>query len=106
MRSIMEKSKAQECYICGFNGYLEVHHIFFGTANRKKSDKYGLKVHLCHAHHRDSKEGVHFNKELDKLLKTKGQQIFERIHSREKFMQEFGKNYLSEEVEYESNNGN
>ena len=96
MRSIIEPPKASECYVCGARGYLEVHHVFFGTAYRKKADKFGLKVHLCQPHHRGSKVGVHFNKELDIKLKQIGQQAFEKTRSREQFMQEFGKNYLDD----------
>lgn len=94
--SIMEEKHTQTCYICGIGGYLEEHHIFYGTANRKKSERAGLKVHLCYLHHRDSVTGVHFNRELDIALKKKAQQAYEQIHSREEFMQEFGKNYLDE----------
>ena len=39
----------RECYLCGANGAadpLHWHHIF-GGANRKHSEKYGLKVRLC-----------------------------------------------------------
>ena len=39
------------CYVCGRNRVadpcgLEEHHAF-GGANRKLSEKYGLKVHIC-----------------------------------------------------------
>lgn len=93
-RSVIERKNAQECYICNISGYLEEHHIFFGTAYRKKSEHYGLKVHLCYNHHRDPVSGVHFNKELDLMLKKRAQEVFEKSHSREEFMREFGKNYL------------
>ena len=49
----MAKSIMQEnnniCYLCKANGtmdYLHWHHVF-GGANRKWSEKYGLKVRLC-----------------------------------------------------------
>lgn len=93
-RSIIEERNAQQCYLCGAYGYLEEHHIFFGTALRKKSEHYGLKVHLCYLHHRDKVSGVHFNKALDKQLKTIAQLTFERKYGHEMFMHEFGKNYL------------
>ena len=38
------------CWLCGANGYsdhLDRHHIF-GGPYRKKSEKYGLVVYLCH----------------------------------------------------------
>ena len=92
MKSILQTEK--KCYICGCMGYVEEHHVFHGTANRKKSERHGLKVWLCYMHHRDSTIGVHFNAELDRKLKEIGQAAFERQHSRREFMQEFGKNYL------------
>lgn len=80
--------------MCGCYYNLEEHHIFFGIKNRQMSEKYGLKVHLCQYHHRDSKEGVHFKHEFDLELKRKAQKIFEEKHSREEFINIFGKNYL------------
>ncbi|MDO5574400.1 MAG: hypothetical protein Q4G60_10550 [bacterium] len=93
-----------QCYLCNLYGIdtyhtdLEEHHIFGGTANRKKSEKYGLKVKLCRAHHTGDyqgyKEAVHFNGENDRVLKKIGQKKFEMTHSREKFIKEFGKSWL------------
>ena len=95
MRSIMEPKKASCCYLCGEeNIYLEEHHVFEGTANRKMSERYGLKVHLCYMCHRDSKLGVHFNKERREELQRMAQEVFEKSHSREVFMKIFGKNWL------------
>lgn len=52
-------------------------------------------MHLCYRHHRDAKEGVHgLNVKLDIRLKQEGQQEFERLYGHEKFMEEFGKNYI------------
>lgn len=99
-RSIIEPHNADTCFECGMRGYLEEHHIFFGNPLRKKSEKYGLKVHLCYMHHRDSEYGVHFNKELDLKLKRMAQKVYESKHQpngREKFMRAFWKNYLDEE---------
>ena len=84
----------KECWVCGVNACLEKHHIFFGTGNRKISDRYGLTVWLCSCHHRGSKEGVHFVRTLDLKLKKAGQRMFEQVYSREIFMQKFGRNYL------------
>jgi len=56
----------KRCYFCHNTQNLHIHHIFSGTANRKKSD-----------------------------LKKEAQKYFEaNIGTREKFMQEFGRNYL------------
>ena len=49
---------------------------------------------MCQPHHRDSKEGVHFNKDLDLELKKLAQKRFEEKYGHEKFMAIFGKNYL------------
>ncbi len=92
MKSIIQTDK--HCYICDACGYVEEHHLFYGTANRKLSEKHGLKVYLCYMHHRDTVSGVHFNPELDNRLKRIRQQ--QKQHSREEFMREFGKNYLDD----------
>ena len=72
---------------------LQCHHIFGGTANRKKSEQYGLKVWLCYEHHL-GKEGVHYNKKMMAYLHTIGQMRFEETHTREQFRKEFGKSYI------------
>lgn len=96
-KSIMEESGTRRCYACGCyatQGYLHEHHIF-GGANRKLSEKYGLKVHLCYVCHEDNERGVHGrNTILRNQLHREGQQAFEREHTREEFMEIFGKNYL------------
>ena len=38
--------------------------------------------------------GVHFNRELDLMLKAECQRRFEEIYSHAEFMDAFGKNYL------------
>lgn len=81
--------------LCGSTQWIERHHIF-GGALRKKSEKYGLVVDLCHYCHNESPNGVHFNK--DKMLKLKqyGQlkAMRENGWSVEDFRKEFYKNYL------------
>lgn len=97
-KSIMEDPKNRTCWACGAYAP-EEHHVFYGMANRKMSEKYGLKVHLCSRHHRDNLDGVHGqNKELDHWLKVMGQRVFETHHgTREQFVQIFGRNYLEED---------
>jgi len=93
MNSILQNEK--KCYVCGTVCCLEGHHIFFGTANRKKSEKHGLKVWLCRKHHTGSSIAVHHNQGLDLMLKRKAQEHFEaHCGSREDFRREFGKSYL------------
>lgn len=85
------------CYLCGRNGYcdtLESHHIF-PSSNRKYSEQYGLKVWLCGERcHRNGKQSVHRNSDVALRLKQDGQRKFEETHTREEFIQIFGRNYL------------
>lgn len=98
MKSILQKEK--ECYLCKI--LLEIdtisglheHHIFEGTGRRKQSEKFGLKVYLCAKHHNMSEYGVHFNKNLDLMLKRIAQEKFEETHTREDFIEHFIKSYL------------
>lgn len=104
MKSILQDTK--ECYLCRIEamkkGYvgeltdqgLDEHHIFPGTSNRKKSEQHGLKVHLCHFKHHLGPEGPHMNRIIDLSLKGIAQREFERNHTREEFIQEFGKSWL------------
>lgn len=87
-------SNERVCLVCGTPYNLHRHHIYYGTANRKQSEKYGCWCYLCAYHHNMSNEGVHFDKVLDLKLKEICQQAFERASTREKFMQIFGRNYL------------
>ena len=80
------------CFICGRYG-TEIHHIFYGTANRRLSDKYGLVVGLCYDHHRGN-QGVHFNRELDLKLKKYAQERFMEAYPQDDFLAVFGRNYL------------
>lgn len=92
MNTVLQSSK--ECFVCGTTLNIHDHHVFFGTANRKMSEKYGLKVFLCQEHHTGS-HGVHFNKALDEGLKMLAQAKFEEHYgSREDFIKEFGKSVL------------
>ena len=96
MKSIIRGDRKGQCYLCGNICYTECHHIY-GGANRKLSEKFGLKVYLCFPHHRGGREGVHENRELMEQLHRIGQEAFEREHTREEFMKIFGRNYLDEE---------
>ena len=91
-KSIIQKER--ECYICGSVTGLEEHHILGGTANRKLSEKYGLKVYVCPFHHRDLKSGVQYNKDLNLMMKKRAQASFQGIYGHKLWMQLFRKNYL------------
>lgn len=94
IKSIMQDD-LMKCWFCGRFG-TEKHHIIFGTANRKISDKYGLIVGLCYQCHRGT-NGVHGRDgmEINKDLKHYAQEAFEKHHgTREDFRRIFGKSYL------------
>jgi len=96
-KSIIQTTK--ECYVCKSINNLETHHIFFGTANRKKSEQDGLKVYLCVRHHRVYKTSVHGgNKALDTQLKQMAQRIYMKKNNKtiQDFRNRYGKNYLDE----------
>jgi hypothetical protein len=76
---------------------LDCHHVFNGTRNKKKSEKYGLKVYLHHSKcHIFGKDSVHGNAEVDKTLKAMVQKRAMQYYgwSVEDFINIFGKNYL------------
>lgn len=74
------------------------HEIFFGTANRKKSIKYGLVIFIKPEDHNMSEYGVHNRKghEFDMHLKKLGQEraMDEYAWTTDDFIDIFGKSYL------------
>lgn len=79
-----------ECYLCGRKCESARHEVFFGSANRVQSKRYGMWVNLCpHCH-----EEVHRRNDVALRLKEEGQSIFESKFGHEKYMKLFGKNYL------------
>ena len=91
MKSIIQPFK-DYCFVCFKTIGLEEHHIFSGLSNRKNSEKHGLKVWLCMECHKRVHRDILPNRELKELA----QQKFEETHTREEFMQIFGKNYLED----------
>lgn len=92
MKSIIQDKK--KCFICSKTINLHDHHIYFGSARRKISEKNGFKVWLCYDHH-EGTFGVHGSKghELDLYLKRTCQSKYEETHTREEFIKLIGKNY-------------
>lgn len=90
-QSILQNER--ECWFCGSRIGLEEHHIFAGTANRRISEQYGLKVYLCHRHHTGD-HGAQYDKDMNILLKQEAQKAFERLHGHDEWMQLIRKNYL------------
>lgn len=89
----------KQCFLCGRNGSadpLDKHHIF-GGPYRKKSEKYGLTVYLCHHDcHIFGSEAVHNNAANMLYVKQYGQRkaMQEQGWTVQQFINEFGKNYI------------
>ena len=94
MKSIFHKLTSQ-CFLCGATRWLEWHHVF-GGALKKKSEKYGLMVRLCHYCHNEPPYGVHQNSYRRRKLQAFAQEkaMQEYGWSVEDFIKEFYKNYL------------
>lgn len=100
-KSILQDKRGGECYLCNLllgidtpTPIREEHHVMHGTANRKLSEHYGLKVYLCPYHHRNGPQAAHRCRQTDILLKQAAQRVFEQKYSPGKWMEVFGKNYL------------
>ena len=103
-KSILQAEK--ECYLCrlaadqaGYYGELphtglHRHHVIFGRGNRKKSERYGLWVWLCVAHHEYGPEAVHTNARIRRKLSQVAQREFMRIYPNLDFREEFGISYI------------
>ena len=94
MNSILEHGE-RRCYICGATRCLEKHHIY-GGALRKKSERYGLTVTLCHACHNEPPFGVHYNRPTMLALKQRAQRQAMDFYgwSTDDFVPKFYKNYI------------
>lgn len=96
MKSLYSDEK--KCIICGRTNYdgiaIHKHHIFFGTANRKKSDEWGCWCYLCYKHHTGSTISPHDSHAVDLKLKKDCQMRFEKKYGHDKFMEIFHRNYL------------
>ena len=94
MKSIIQRNDTR-CFICHSRSMLEWHHIF-GGANRSKSEKYGLKVRLCHNCHNEPPRGVHQNKERRQGLQAFAQKKAMEYYGwdEDAFRQRFHKSYL------------
>ena len=82
----MHSKDDRTCYLCmllrdDFSARVDLqeHHAMPGTANRRLSERYGLK---------------HNNIRLLRLLQANAQIAFERRYSHEKWMEVFGRNFI------------
>ena len=78
---------------------LHEHHVIHGWANRKLSERHGLKVYLCLAHHLYGEEAVHQSDEINGMLKAYAQRMFEQKWPEKSFYGIFGKNYIMDAIE-------
>lgn len=96
-KSILQE-KDGVCYLCmtlhddfRIHKSLHEHHIFSGTANRRLSEAYGLKVYLCPEHHEDGPEAAHKNKIVRLLLEETAKRAFEKAYPGKGFREIFGR---------------
>lgn len=80
--------------LCRYDGvaYAQTHECFGGNPRRQLSIKYGLQVKLCDTCHREITDNIRLDRVRE--IKEWGQRKFEAGHSREEFIQLFGRNYL------------
>lgn len=81
------------CIVCGATE-AEIHHVFFGNPSREHCDEDGLWVWACPYHHRLSAKSFHFCKAMDDNLKEYAQKTYEMTHTRDEFINRYGRSYL------------
>lgn len=93
MKSIVQSDNTI-CYLCHKRivGTRHEHHVFNGTANRKKSEEDGLKVYLhgtCH-------EWLHNHPISNRTIKRRVQLVWQEVNNKteEEFIKRYGKSYL------------
>ena len=81
-----------ECWGCGCQAGLEIHHIMAGNPNRSLSEQYGLYVSLC----RECHTRIQQYKDMAEVqrLKQEGQRRFEAVFREGMFLKIFGRSYL------------
>ena len=103
MKSILQNKKDRTCFLCMMlhgddwpKPNLHEHHVIHGWANRRLSEKHGLKVYLCVQHPLEGSEAVHRNDGIDKMLQAYAQRRFEERWPEKDFRKIFGKNCILE----------
>ena len=84
------------CIECGTPN-VELHEVFFGTANRKKSIEDGLVIPLCKQyHHRGNLIGIHQDIKLNTKYKKVAEKRWLEYYNKtiEDFIDRYGQNYL------------
>lgn len=92
MKSII-RNDTEYCYLCGkrMTGTVHKHHIFGGTANRKKSEEDGLFVYL----HPECHRWLHDHPISMGTIHRRGQRIWEQTYNKttDEFIKRYGRNY-------------
>lgn len=100
MKSIIPGDTKEVCYECRRYGYTHEHHIIEGSC-RKKSEEFGLKVHLCPYCHEliHHAKGKAMRDEFHKMAQTEYEEMMIRQgmsaeEARDSFRKNFIKSYL------------
>ena len=81
-----DRVKCWKCDYCHeYSARLDPHEVY-GGSNRKRSIEHNFVKNLCRK--------CHENEKILKKLKIEEQKEFEKTHTREEFIQIFGKSYL------------
>ena len=92
MKSIMQDEYDKGCYLCGYQGNLDKHHVWHGSANRKCAEEDGLFVYLCRTCH----TLLHDRGKNDKQLMIEGEKRWCSYYkkSKDEFRERYGKNLI------------
>lgn len=95
LKTILQDEK--KCLITGDTRGLHRHHAF-GGPNRKLAEEDGLWVYLRWDYHIENSphETPHNSKEFDLMLKKFAQRKYEETHTRQEFMDRYGRNWLDD----------
>lgn len=96
-KTILQNSK--HCYITGDTEGLHKHHCI-GGINRRLAEEDGLWVWLRWDRHIENSpyDTPHNNAKLRLFFQKLAQRTYEETHTREEFMQRYGRNYLDDET--------
>ena len=90
MNSILQYDRSV-CFLCMRHVGTECHHVFEGTANRKKSEEDGMKIYICRTCH----NWLHRNPGAMTPIKQRAQQVWEEKYgSRDDFIRRYGWDYI------------
>ena len=92
MRTSVLVDDMEHCVVCG-SDKVQIHHVLMGTACRKLADEDGYIIPLCLNHH-TGQDGIHKHRDFSLRWKMVAQRHFEQTHSRQEFIERYGKSYL------------